>query len=92
VIASGLAALSKATGNVTLLDQAEITLDATIDILTEDDILKEICDTVISGGPVCDADQVCFYYLLLVEANLDIVPLSKYSRSALASPYYIKAG
>jgi len=60
VIASGLAALSKATGNVTLLDQAEITLDATIDILTEDDILKEICDTVISGGPVCDADQQIF--------------------------------
>ena len=77
MIASGLAALSKATGNVTLLDQAEITLDATINFLTEDNILKENCDTVMSGGPICDADQVCSYYLLLVEANLDTMPLQQ---------------
>lgn len=58
VIASGLAALYAATGDSSLLDQAEITLDATISLLTSDDILKESCDDAASGGSVCDADQV----------------------------------
>ena len=52
VIASGLAALYSATKNTTLLDQAEITLDATISLLTDDDILKESCDDALSGGSV----------------------------------------
>lgn len=58
VIASGLGALAVATGNTALLDQAEITLDATIQSLTTNDILKESCDDALSGGSVCDADQV----------------------------------
>ncbi|KAF8179269.1 hypothetical protein K438DRAFT_1977340 [Mycena galopus ATCC 62051] len=46
----------------TYLTQAEITLDATIALLTEDDILKESCDNAAAGGTVCDADQQIFKY------------------------------
>ncbi|KAF8893379.1 glycoside hydrolase family 76 protein [Infundibulicybe gibba] len=60
VIASGLAALSVANGDKTLLDQAEITLDATIAHLTTINILRESCDDVASGGAVCDQDQQIF--------------------------------
>jgi len=60
VVASGLAALAKATKNTTLLDQAEITLDATISFLTQDNILKEPCDNVVSGGSACNADEQIF--------------------------------
>jgi hypothetical protein len=61
VIASGLAALYAATKNTTLLDQAEITLDATIAHLTAGtSILKESCDDALSGGPVCNQDQQIF--------------------------------
>jgi hypothetical protein len=56
VIASGLGALYTATGNATLLDQAEITLDATIAHLTVNNILKESCDDVSAAN--CDHDQV----------------------------------
>ena len=83
VIASGLAALSAATGNTTLLDQAEITLDATIQDLTQDDILKESCDDVVSGGSTCDLDQVRSYTYILVHNTLTLFFCfynSKYSR------------
>ncbi|KJA19950.1 glycoside hydrolase family 76 protein [Hypholoma sublateritium FD-334 SS-4] len=61
VIASGLAALFVATGDSTLLDQAEITLDATVALLTAGtSILKESCDDALAGGSVCDADQQIF--------------------------------
>jgi len=60
VIASGLAALSVATGDASLLDQAEITLDATISHLTVNDILKESCDDAKAGGGQCDYDQQIF--------------------------------
>jgi hypothetical protein len=60
VIASGLAALFKATGNTTLLDQAEITLDATVSHLTQNNILKENCDNVVPRTSTCNTDQVRF--------------------------------
>ncbi|KZP26488.1 glycoside hydrolase family 76 protein [Athelia psychrophila] len=60
VIASGLGALSKANGNTSLPVQAEITLDAAISLLTQDNILKESCDDVTSGGSSCNADQQIF--------------------------------
>ncbi|KAF7973259.1 hypothetical protein HWV62_15685 [Athelia sp. TMB] len=60
VIASGLGALAAATGDTTLHTQAELTLDATISLLTQDNILKESCDDVISGGSTCDGDQQIF--------------------------------
>ncbi|TFK44668.1 glycoside hydrolase family 76 protein [Crucibulum laeve] len=60
VIASGLAALSVATGDKSLLDQAEITLDATIAHLTDNNILRESCDNAVGGGSVCNQDQQIF--------------------------------
>jgi hypothetical protein len=42
------------------LDQAELTLDATISHLTENDILKESCDDAESGGAQCNHDQQIF--------------------------------
>ncbi|KAJ6475349.1 glycoside hydrolase family 76 protein [Mycena vitilis] len=60
VIASGLAALSSVTGDKTLLTEAEITLDATIKLLTTNNILRESCDNAASGGAVCNQDQQIF--------------------------------
>ncbi|KAF7340155.1 Six-hairpin glycosidase [Mycena venus] len=60
VIASGLGALYAVTGDKTLLDQAEITLDATIQLLTSNNILKESCDDPVSGGATCNNDQQAF--------------------------------
>ncbi|CAK5265762.1 unnamed protein product [Mycena citricolor] len=60
VIASGLSSLALATGNTTLLAEAQITLDATIAHLSENNILKETCDNAAAGGSVCDADQQLF--------------------------------
>ncbi|KAG8873210.1 hydrolase 76 protein [Tulasnella sp. 331] len=50
VIASGLAALSVATGDKSLLDVAEVTLDAAFGQLTQGGILKESCDNAASGA------------------------------------------
>jgi len=60
VIASGLSALYAVTKDTTLLTQAEITLDATIKLLSTNNILKESCDDAASGGPVCNQDQQIF--------------------------------
>jgi len=60
VIASGLAALAVANSDTSLLDQAEITLDAVLADLTQGNILKESCDDAASGGATCDADQQIF--------------------------------
>lgn len=88
VVASGLAALYAATGNASLLDQAEVSLDATIKFhgsLTGSGILKESCDLAVSNDETCDHDQQIFkgiwtkhvqYYL--DNAN-DISRVAKYS-------------
>ncbi|KAF8213774.1 glycoside hydrolase family 76 protein [Mycena galopus ATCC 62051] len=60
VIASGLGALYATTRDSTLLDEAEITLDAAISLLTSGGILKESCDNPISEGTPCDNDQQAF--------------------------------
>ncbi|KAG6917833.1 hypothetical protein DXG01_000893 [Tephrocybe rancida] len=60
VIAAGLASLSAATGDKSLLDQAELTLDATIAHLSTNNILRESCDNAVSGGAVCNQDQQIF--------------------------------
>jgi len=92
VIASGLAALYAASGDTSLLDQAEITLDATISGLTVGRILKESCDDPHSGGTQCNRDQQIFkgiwtkhvqYYL--DNAN-DATRTAKYS-AILGSQY-----
>lgn len=66
VLASGLGALWKATGNRTLLKEAEITLDATIKDMTVNGVLKESCDSVIETDDPCDIDQVGSLTLLFV--------------------------
>jgi hypothetical protein len=58
VIASGLGALYKATGDQALLTEAEITLDAAIAHKTVNGILKESCDDVSPTGSQCNKDQV----------------------------------
>ncbi|KAL4268686.1 Meiotically Up-regulated protein [Pleurotus pulmonarius] len=60
LVASGLGALSAATGDKTLLDEAEITLDATIAHLTTNGILRETCDKDTNEGKNCDGDQQIF--------------------------------
>ncbi|KIK69484.1 glycoside hydrolase family 76 protein [Collybiopsis luxurians FD-317 M1] len=60
VILSGLGSLYAATGNETLISEAEITIDATIKDLTENGILKESCDDVKLEGTPCDTDQQIF--------------------------------
>ncbi|KAF7361894.1 Mannan endo-1,6-alpha-mannosidase DFG5 [Mycena venus] len=51
VIASGLAALYAVTKDTSLLTQAELTLDATIRLLSTNNILKESCDNAAAGEP-----------------------------------------
>ncbi|KAG6862254.1 hypothetical protein C0995_002185 [Termitomyces sp. Mi166 len=85
VIASGLGALYAATGNSSLLTQAELTLDATIAHLSTNNILRESCDDAVAGGPVCNQDQQIFkgiwtkhLQFYLDRAN-DPVRVAKYS-------------
>ncbi|KAG8884545.1 hydrolase 76 protein [Tulasnella sp. 332] len=65
VIASGLAALSAATGDKSLLDVAEVTLDAAFSQLTQSGILKESCDNPAMGGTQCNHDQQIFKGILM---------------------------
>ncbi|KAF7367410.1 Six-hairpin glycosidase [Mycena sanguinolenta] len=58
VIASGLGALYAVTRDSTLLDEAEVTLDAAISLMTSGNILKESCDDPVSS--TCDNDQQAF--------------------------------
>jgi len=87
VVASGLAALSAATGNTTLLDQAEITLDATITSLTENGILKEGCDNVAPGGSTCNADQQIFKGIWTKHLEYYLDNANNTSRTAKYSPF-----
>ncbi len=61
MIASGLAALYVATGNETLLSEAEITLDAAILNKTINGILAESCDSAVPTDAPCDIDQVKYF-------------------------------
>ncbi|KAJ7451171.1 glycoside hydrolase family 76 protein [Mycena latifolia] len=60
VIAAGLGALYAVTHDTTLLDEAEVTLDAAIQLLTSNSILKESCDDPVQGGATCNNDQQAF--------------------------------
>lgn len=70
VLASGLGALWKATGNKTLLEEAEITLDATIKHMTVNGVLKESCDSAIETDNPCDTDQQTFKACMLHSVGL----------------------
>jgi len=87
VIASGLGALYAATGDETYLTQAEITLDATIARLTDDDILKESCDDAASGGTVCDADQQIFKGIWTKHLQFYLDRANDPTRTAKYSPF-----
>ncbi|KAE9411555.1 glycoside hydrolase family 76 protein [Gymnopus androsaceus JB14] len=89
VIASGLAALYAAGGssNTTLLNQAEITLDATISLLTEDDILKESCDDAAAGGTTCDSDQQIFKGIWTKHVQYYLDMANDATRTAKYSPF-----
>ncbi|KAI0311743.1 glycoside hydrolase, partial [Amylostereum chailletii] len=56
VIASGLGALASITSNKTLLEEAELTMDAAVIHLTVDGFVKEICDDATHS--TCDGDSV----------------------------------
>ncbi|KAG0704535.1 glycoside hydrolase, partial [Suillus ampliporus] len=63
VVASGLAALYAATNDTSLLDQAEVSLDATMNwtsSLTDNGLLRESCDSAASGDKNCNRDQQIF--------------------------------
>ena len=82
VIASGLAALAKATGDSSLISEAEITLDATIRLKTVNNILKETCDSATPTS-TCNNDQAMFkgIWMKHLQFYLDNAPdrASKYS-------------
>ncbi|KAK0195134.1 glycoside hydrolase family 76 protein [Armillaria mellea] len=83
VVASGLGALWKATGNRTLLKEAEITLDATIKDMTVNGVLKESCDSVIETDAPCDIDQGIWtkhlqYYLIFTNEKEKIAKYSPF--------------
>ncbi|KAL0956602.1 hypothetical protein HGRIS_002739 [Hohenbuehelia grisea] len=59
VVASGLGALAAATGDRSLLNEAEISLDATIAHLSTNNILRETCDNA-AGPATCNQDQQIF--------------------------------
>jgi predicted alpha-1,6-mannanase (GH76 family) len=100
VIASGLASLYVTTGstNTTLLDQAEITLDATIAHLTQNGILKESCDNAAAtSSPSCDNDQLIFkgiwtkhlqYYLDLANDPKRTAKYSSFLGAQSSAVYY----
>ncbi|KIJ61760.1 glycoside hydrolase family 76 protein [Hydnomerulius pinastri MD-312] len=65
VVASGLGALYVATGskNTTLLEQAQISIDATLKAgsgLIDNGVLRESCDDATLGGSICNHDQQLF--------------------------------
>jgi len=87
VVASGLAALSVANGDASLLDQAELTLDATISHLTENDILKESCDDAESGGAQCNHDQQIFKGIWTKHLQYYLDNVNDATRAAKYSPF-----
>ncbi|KAF8590706.1 glycoside hydrolase family 76 protein [Ramaria rubella] len=82
IIASALGNLGVALKNTSFFDQAEITLDAAVSLLTVNNgILKESCDNATSSQNQCDHDQGVFtkhlqYYL---DAVNDEARTAKYS-------------
>ncbi|EIW75981.1 glycoside hydrolase family 76 protein [Coniophora puteana RWD-64-598 SS2] len=82
VVASGLGALYKATGNATLLDVAETSLDATIMSLTDDGILKEACDDAVGGSTECSHNSQLFKGLWMKHLSYYLTYANDSSRTA----------
>ena len=81
VIASGLAQLAVATGDSSLFDQAEITLDAAIRLKTTNGILKETCDSATPTS-TCDNDQAMFkgIWMKHLQFYLDWAPADRVAK------------
>ncbi|KAJ7652000.1 glycoside hydrolase family 76 protein [Mycena polygramma] len=97
VIAAGLGALYAVTKDETLLDEAEITLDAAIQLLTSNGILKESCDDAVSGGATCNNDQQAFkgiftksvqYYLDRVNDQARVAKYSGFLRAQASGVFH----
>lgn len=87
VLASGLGALWKATGNRTLLKEAEITLDATIKDMTVNGVLKESCDSVIETDDPCDIDQQTFKGIWTKHLQYYLIFTNKKEKIAKYGPF-----
>ncbi|KAJ8481984.1 hypothetical protein ONZ45_g15112 [Pleurotus djamor] len=87
VVASGLGALYAATGDRSLLDQAELTLDATIRHLATNNILRETCDNAVGGGAVCNQDQQIFKGLWTKHVQYYLDSANDASRTAKYAPF-----
>jgi hypothetical protein len=89
VVASGLGALYVATRNTSLLDQAEVSLDATISSLTYNGILRESCDLAASDGTTCDHDQVGILFLQAFIPMLHYFPTANFQGWILVVKIYL---
>ena len=88
MVASGLGALYAATRNTSLLDQAEVSLNATISSLTYNGILRESCDLVTSDGTTCDHDQVSILFLQAFIPVLHCFPTANFQGWVLVVKKY----
>ncbi|EIM86953.1 Six-hairpin glycosidase [Stereum hirsutum FP-91666 SS1] len=87
VLASGLGLLYKFTQDTTYLDQAEITLDATITHLSENGVLKESCDDPASGAGNCGSDGSLFKGLWVKHVQYYLDSANDATRTAKYSPF-----
>ncbi|KAJ7788181.1 glycoside hydrolase family 76 protein [Mycena olivaceomarginata] len=97
VIAAGLGALYAVTKDTILLDEAEITLDAAIKLLTSNNILKESCDDPTQSGAKCNNDQQAFkgiftknvqFYLDRVNDPARVAKYSGFLHAQASGVYY----
>ncbi|TFK62697.1 glycoside hydrolase family 76 protein [Pluteus cervinus] len=87
VIASGLGYLAKATGDSSYLTEAEITLDATITHLTQNNILKESCDDPNPDGVNCGGDGFLFKGLWTKHVQYYLDAANDAGRTAKYAPF-----
>ncbi|EIM86910.1 Six-hairpin glycosidase [Stereum hirsutum FP-91666 SS1] len=85
VVASGLGALYKSTGNRTLLNEAEISLDATVKYLTTNGVLRETCDD--ATNTTCNTDQHMFKGLYMKHIQAYLTYASDSARIAKYKPF-----
>ncbi|KAK7057208.1 mannan endo-1,6-alpha-mannosidase DFG5 [Favolaschia claudopus] len=86
VIASGLSALYAVTRDASLLTEAEITLDATIRLMSTNNILRESCDNA-SGPGSCNQDQQIFKGIWTKSVQFYLDRANDASRNAKYSSY-----
>jgi len=85
VIASGLSLLAKINNDPSLLTEAEVTLDATIQHLTKNNILAESCDD--PGKSTCNADQQIFKGIFMKHLQYYLDNANDAARTAKYAPF-----